>query len=584
MRNVWKVGLCSVLFGCSDPLVLQPPGDTREIKVGETRVVELRFLRLDVENFTRSLTLPDLRQLPRKTLEETWLFDLDARPFVENALARFTFSPAADASALDPAARNLFYLLNMTPENAKLEGTALAELAAVGAAVGISSSRILVDLIQVQPNDRIASIDLVADVVLEHIVATHPRARTRRGQATAQNPTGIYPVQPGFIAITLADIASDFASLAERFGPVEEDAAIPNAIKHPGFLQSMRGLSLSERDFEMSVRLSVNALPFQGMQVSNAAEAEVNNIGMQMNHAFDFSDPNWITIAGLGESLALREVVLNIDESNKHLGIGKNRDPRPFGDSPVASEPSWVVESVLADVGQRLARKIPAHCTTYSPAGQVTPPFDAVTVCIDAAGWVEFRIDPSIVLAPPPIAGAYLSDLLLDVAQARLHDGGLAEGRANVVMSVQDVPIGVKSADIVHRIRSNLEKDPVLLRGVAEAISDTTYGDADLFYVVPRAATEDWLYFITPDDIRKDESGQPVRPYAYRNPGFFSDPLLTAKVSSLIDIDGDTSHEKVRIRVGETIYFQDAEERIYAITALDKPSLRRIRLEVKRIS
>jgi len=565
-------------------MVLQAPDDTRELGMGESRVVELRFLRLDVDNFARSLTLSDLRQLPEKTLDETWLFDLDARSLVENALARFTFSSAMDASKLDPAARNMFYLLNMTPENAKLEGTALAELAGVGAAVGISPSRILADLLQVEPNARIASMDLVADVVLEHIIATHPRALTRRGLVTEQNPAGVYPVQPGFIAVTLADIATDFGSIAERFGPVDADPSIPNVPKHPGFLQSVKGLSLSESDFGMAVRLSVNALPFQGLHASNAAAADVNSIGMQMNHAFDFRDPNWITIAGLGENLALREVVLNIEESPKHLAIGKNRDPEPHGDSPVFSEPPWVVESVLADVGQRLARKIPAHCTTYSPAGQVIPPFDAVTVCIDAGGWVEFHIDPSIVLNSPPIAGAYLADLLLNVAQARLHDGGLAEGRANVVMSVHDVPIGVKGTDIVNRIRTNLEKDPVLLRGVAEAISDTTHGDADLFYVVPQGATEDWLYFVTPDDIRQDERGNPVRPYAYPNPGFFRDPLLATKVSSLVEIDGDVKHEKVRIQVGETLYFQDAQERIYEITALEKPSLRRIRLEIKRFS
>jgi hypothetical protein len=584
MRNLWTLGLCSIMFGCSQPIVLPPPDELRELGLGDTRIVELRFLRLDVVNFARSLTLHDLRQLPKKTLDETWLFDLDARPLVTNALARFTFASAADASALDPAARNMFYLLNMTPENTNLEGTALAELAAVGMAVGISPSRILADLLQVKPNERIASIDLVADVVLEHIIATHPRAQTRRGLVTAQNPDGVYPVQPGFIAVSLADIATDFGSIAERFGPVEGDPSMPNATNHPGFLQSLEGLSLFENNFGMTVRLGVNALPFQGIQASNAAKASVNSIGMQINHAFDFRDPNWMTIAGLEENLELRKVVLNINESDKHLEIGKIRDPQFFGERAIASEPPWVVESVLADVGQRLAQRIPAHCTTYSPEGQVIPPFDALTMCIDATGWVDLRIDPSIVLLSPPIAGAYLSDLLLNVAQARLHDGGLTEGQANVVMSVHNVPIGAKSTDIVNRIRTNLEKDPILLRGVAEAISDTTHGDADFFYFVPRATAEDWLYFITFDDIRQDEHGNPVRPYTYRNPGFFGDPSLATKISSLVEIDGDTSHEKVRIQVGETLYFQDAEERIYRITALEKPSMRRIRLEVERIS
>lgn len=581
MRNViCTLGLCALMAGCSEPLVLQPPEDTSELAVGTSRVVELRFLRLDVENFGRRLTLSDLRQLPRKTLEETWLFDLDARPLVENALARFVFSTAQDAHAQPAPARNLFYLLNMTPENTNLDGSVLAELTAVGAAVGISPSRILADLFQVAPNERIAALDVVTDVVLEHVIATHPRARTRMGPVSEQNPTGVYPVPRGFIAVSLADMATDFGSLAERFGPVNDDATA----SHPGFLQAASGISLSEQAFAMTVRTSVNALPFQGVDVSHAAKASVNSMGMQIDKAFNFADPNWMTITGLGENLALQKMVMTIHEADEHVAMGKHRQPPPSGDSPVWSEPPWVMESVFAAIGRQLASKIPPHCTTYSPAGLVTPPFQAVNVCIDASGWVDVRVDPSVVLESPPIAGAYLSDLLLDVAQARLHDGGLAEGEANVVMTVHDVPVGMPSADIVQHIRTNLERTPALLRGVAESLSNSTRGDADLFYVQPPGTVDDYLYFVTPDDLRRDENGHPVRPYDYTQPGFFRDRFLESKISSLMDIDGDTSHEKVRIQVGERMYIQDAMGHNYEITVLEKPSARRIRLEVRRIS
>lgn len=574
MRPAFTLGLWGLVFGCSEPLVLEPPPKTDALDLGESRVVDLRFLRLDVENFGRSLSMADLRQLPPKTLEDTWLFDLDARPLVENALARFVFLPADEAYALEPAAQNMFYLLNMTPENTRLEGTKLAELAAIGTAVGISPSRILADLLAAAPNERVAPIDVVADVVLERIIATHPRARLRQGPATDQNPTGLYPVPPGFIAVSLADIAMDFGTLAERFGPAD---------MHPGFIQSVSGISVAKQNFEMTVRVSVNALPFKGIEASRAAEASVNSMGMQIDEAFDFGDPQWMTIEGLGENLHIGQLVMNIEESDERVAMGKSKNPRPLGDSPVWSEPPWVIEALLADVGRRIAAKIPAHCTTYSPAGQVDPPFDAVEVCIDADGWVEIRVDPSVVLSGPPPAGAYLSDMLLDVAQTRLHDGGLEEGEANVVMPVEDVPIGVKTADIVTRIRTNLENSPVLLRGVAEAISDTTRGDADFFYVQPEGTVDDWLFFVAPEDIRKDETGEPVRPYAYHNPGFYRDASLRTKISSRESVDGDTTHEKVRIRVDDTLYMQDADGAVFEIRLLEKPSARRIRLEVKRV-
>ncbi len=575
IRTTMALGLCGSLFGCADPLQLEAPPDTSELAVGESRAITLAFLRLDVENFERSLSMADLRALPRRTLEETWLLDLDARPLVENALARFAYLPEEEAYALPLPARNMFYLLNMTPENARLEGTALEELVAIGEAVGISPSRILADLAGVGPNDRIASIDAVADAVLQQVIGTHPRARWRPGLVTPQNPEGLYLVPPGAIAVTLEDIATDFGSLAERFGPVET---------HPGFLRSVSGLGASARDFCMTVRVGVNALPFKGIDASHAAEASVNSMGMQVENAFNFQDPNWMTIEGLEENMALAEMVMTIEESEVYVPGGTSRAPLPAGNSPVWSEAPWVTERLLAEAGRRIAARASAHCTSYAPAGRVSPPFEAVRVCLDSDGWVDIRVDPSVVLNAPPPAPSYFWDLLLDVAQARLHDGGLAEGEANVVMPVRHVPVGVPTTEVVSRIRKNLESNPKLLRGVAEALTENTRGDADFFYVQPEGAMDDWLFFAAPEDIRKDEEGDPVRVYGYRNPGFFADALLTEKISSVVAIENDTTHEKVRIDVGDTLYMEDAEGRRYELTIRGKPSGRRILLVVKRIS
>lgn len=72
--------------GCVDPVTLAEPPDTSPLTVGESREVELRYLRLDVRDFTKTLTLDELSTLPRATLQRTWLFDLEARPLVENVL------------------------------------------------------------------------------------------------------------------------------------------------------------------------------------------------------------------------------------------------------------------------------------------------------------------------------------------------------------------------------------------------------------------------------------------------------------------------------------------------------------------
>jgi len=570
--------------GCVEPVRLDPPAPEGELRVGESREVTLRFLRLDVEDFAQTLGTEELGALPRKTLEETWLLDMELRPLVENALDQFMRLPAEEAKALPQAAWNMFYLLNMTPENARLEGTALAGLSAVGEAVGISPSQILADLTGAGPNDRIADRSIVTDVVLEQVIATHPRTRIRRGPVTADHPEGIYPVEEGKIALSLYDVATDFASLSERFGRASLAPADPRGPAHPGFLRSASGLSADEGGFRMTVRLDVNALPYRGVDASHARVASVNSIGAQIGRAFDFTDPRWLEVEGLAEDLAIREMTMTIEEDPRYLAPGTSRDPRPLGDSPVWGAAPWAEERVLAETGRRLAARIPAHCTTYSPAGEVSDPFEAVRVCIDGDGWVQIEVDPSVILEGPPPRPGYFWDLLLEVSQARMHDGGLAEGEADVVMPVRDVPVGVRTEVVVARIRENIEKNPAALRDMAEALTRTTRGDADFFYVQPEGSAEDWLYFVAPEDIREDAEGHPVRPYAYTSPGFHADPALTQKLSSHVDIGGDTTHEKVRIEPGDRLYVKDAEGRVFEIAVEEKPSLHKLALVVTRVS
>jgi hypothetical protein len=48
-------------------------------------------------------------------------------------------------------------------------------------------------------------------------------------------------------------------------------------------------------------------------------------------------------------------------------------------------------------------------------------------------------------------------------------------------------------------------------------------------------------------------------------------------------VDGDTEHEKVRLRTGAVVYCADDEGRVYRIDVGAKPSLNRRRLSVTRV-
>jgi hypothetical protein len=184
---------------------------------------------------------------------------------------------------------------------------------------------------------------------------------------------------------------------------------------------------------------------------------------------------------------------------------------------------------------------------------------------------------------PPP---AYLWDLLSEVAQVRLHDGGLAEGDADVEFTLRDIVIPLDEPAIVAQIKANLERNPEALIGITEQLNDNADGDADFYYSKPPPTAQgesgDYLYFVTEADLRKDADGLPARPYDYERPGFFADPDLTDKVSSTADIDGDTTHEKVRVAPGDVLYVEDDDRRRYKLAVLDKPSANNITIEITR--
>ncbi|MCA9659783.1 MAG: acetyltransferase, partial [Myxococcales bacterium] len=184
---------------------------------------------------------------------------------------------------------------------------------------------------------------------------------------------------------------------------------------------------------------------------------------------------------------------------------------------------------------------------------------------------------------------SYFWDVLIEVAQVRLHDGGIAEGDGDVSLTLRDVPVGVTTADLVAAIKENLANDPAPLTDIAEIINDNAEGDPDFYYYQPtlgnpEAIQGDYLYFVAPVDVRVKDDNSPVRDYAaYQKPGFFADAGLTQKVSDKAEIDGDVVHEKVKIAAGDTLYIMDDKGWTYRLDVGDKPSTNWISIDVTRL-
>ncbi|XXX75831.1 acetyltransferase [Sorangium sp. So ce134] len=580
--------LSCALPGCVDAVTVEQPPPPPALDVNESRTLTLEFLRFDARRFAKTLTLDELKAIPRPTLEGIWLLDLDIAALIENALLKVMYMPPAEIDALPPAAKNLVGLLNMTPENADLRGTSLEGLLGVGNAVGLPTSKILSDLVGVAGNERLIPVEITSQAVLENLVSTHPNTQHRSGPPNDEHPDGIYPVAPHSIPVTLYDVVTDFAGLAAQFGPTPLDPDDPGGPKHPGFIKAAAGVKAALDDFTMTVRVNVNALPYKGVDATMADVASVNSTPGQIDTLFDFSRPDWLELDNLAKNLSIGELTLAIPESAMYLPGGTSREPAPRGDSPVWEQPPWEFEHILARAGELKAAQIEEHCSSYGPQGTSASDFEPVKVCVDGTGWTEITVDTSIVLEEPPPPPSYFWDILLEVAQARLHDGGLAEGKANLEVTLRDVPVGVKTEDLVASIKENLAKDPAVLKDMAIELNNNAAGDADFYLYQPStesgvAGQRDYLYFIAPDDIRKDDEGARVRDYAYDSPGFFADAALAKKVSTTEEIDGDALHEKVEVQPGDTLYFADDEGRRYEIRIGDKPSAHRLSLTLTRI-
>jgi hypothetical protein len=589
------------LPACVPALTVPDDADPEALSTEETRSVELRFLRLDAKGFAQTLTKADIKErFPERVLRETWLLDMPLEPLITNALEALVRTPAEEAYTLETPALNMWKLLNMTPDNTVLDGTSLAPLLGVGKAVGLAPSLILGDLIGIDANAPVITVKMTTPAVIDHVVSTHPNAQKRRGPVTPDHPDGLYDVTAGSMPVSLWDVVTDFQDLRQNFGPVGD---------HPGFIADASPIAAATDDFEMTVRVNLNALPYKGVDLTNAHVASVNSTSSQLDDAFDFSTPDWMEIKGLVDALVIDEMTMAIYENPVWIASGTAVEPAPLGDSSVWELPGWQFERLIAEVAVKKAAEIAPHCTVYSPQGDVDDPLKAVQVCMgddgvpdnnDAPGvepddWVSIAIDESVVIdeadRPKP---SYFWDVLLEVAQVRLHDGAIGddsdipEGDADIQFTLRDIAVGITTQELEQKIRENIQNTPSALAAIAELLNENTDGDADFYYYVPNVDNPedirgDWLYFIAEDDLKEDADGENLRPYNYARPGFFRDRALTDKASSTVEIDHDRLHEKVKIEPGDELYIEDDQGSVFKITVKDKPERHRIVLDITRV-
>jgi hypothetical protein len=565
------------LAACIEPVTVQVEPPQSDAGVGETRYIELRFVRLDVEGFGKTVTIDALRALPPSVLEEVWLLDMELTGLVTNALEQLRDLDTASAAELPVAAQNMRRLLRTTPDNVVLDGTSLEELISLSAAIGIPAASALADILQVGITEEVIPIEAAARATVVGLIASHPSAQFRMGVVDDEHPDGVWPVAENSIPVTLGDVVNNFENLPARFGPADTEFGM-----HPGFIEHATGFTVIEEDFAMTMRISANALPYKGVDATTVTEATVNSLGGQIEGLFDTDDPDWLTVEGLVPDPSISSMTVTIVENDAFVPGGTAQEPTPLGNSEVWDLPPWEFERLVAEMVVDSSSSLNAGCVTFELGTGV----DAFESCVDENAWVTFETFADVGSPPAP---SYMWDIQSELAQVRLHDGGLGEGDADVQFTLSDVPLGVSSEEITEEIAENIAANPSALKSLANELSDATDGAADFFYFRPAPGGPaeldgDWLFFVAQEDIGTDEEGNPLRPYGYDKVGFFSDEGCTAAVSEAIEIEGDDSHQKIKISSGDRLFFQDDAGHVFRIDVSEKPSAFKVGLEITRVS
>ena len=546
VRSPWEVSVH--LDPGDNPLALVARDRAGNEARVELRLLRDRVIRLGAPQRSGGKSWIELdRQALADLLDESQqreleLVQVELRPAVLSALDALSAPEqhGVDTGAWGDAEWNAFGLLNLTPDTADLSGTRFAGLADIAEAIGVPTPPVLADLLGVEVDAALISPEQLADVLLDGLIGTHP--------ALGQGPDG--PV----LGVTLHDALADLSTLADRLGP---------AGGHPGLVGGETRAELFEPAFRMAILAESGLSRHDGVDASAASKDYLFLPDGDEPIRLDFTDPDAFDVVGLVDRPAV-DLIFRARESPRFLTAGTARYEAPvdglddfyLGDGEVWATPAWELEHVVADAAfaalhERFAETAFRHSLTLS-AGSIE---EAAVLDWDH-GWLSVRTAAGI--GPPPDPG-YVWDLVVELAQVRLHDGGLAEGEAHVAFGLAGLPVGLDAAQLVEVLRPNLQAQAARLAAMLVGSTALSPSGCDLYLVPSADAETPLLYFRAPGDAEEA--------YGYERPGFFADAELTERVSTRGPLagDGDEEHDKVRAEAGARWFIEDDEGRRYEV-------------------
>lgn len=446
-----------------------------------------------------------------------------------------------DTSSWGPAEWSMQKILTMTPDTADLAGTSLANIMDLSEALGLPPAVVLADLADLGTTDPFLTIEETANGIFENIIAPHPGMVVDPADGVKKIP------------VTLGDALEDLVGLADTLGP---------APPHPGILFEPSVSPVLLPNFQMTVTARSSLRQHDGIDLGTGKTyLFATEPGSELLE-FDFLDPDWFSVAGVADE---PEVDLNflIVEHPSFVYAGTDQHANPEGafyrgDCAVWGLDTWNVEYLVADMMYE------AYHDRFADTGYSRTFSYDIGALTDAAvvtwlkGWVTIHTVASVGDPPPP---QYLWDSVLELAQVRLHDGGLAEGDADLHLALTGVRVPLTAEQMVESTRPVLESQKALLAEVMVGDHSSYTSACDLFLKHGENGGL-FLFFVHPDDV-------PGLAAHHANPGFFADAALANKLSSTASLgSGDDLHEKVAVSTagGEVYFAQDLDGAVWQLT------------------
>ncbi len=539
---------------------------------------------------------------PAKAAEIVML-KLDVRPLIEatfsqirNACGSGWHKPGKSTAGCPKewgqAEKNLWRLVTMTPGNVNVKGTSIESMKSI--ADGLAKynlldhfSKILAAALGIGVYDLIVGEKAVAESMVQNVIATHPEA-----------------LSDGRVPVTLRDALTDLATMGQRF-----DA---NG-KHPGFLDktSPPHSIVMTKDFKITMTASSNLHWHDGVALDGAAPdnkaptksyvalvADTTGPTFDDVLEFDFVTPGKFAVSGLAAK-PTSKMTFKVSEHASWAKIGSSMSPLPKGNSVAWKLDPWLLEHTLVDASYRQYKSLRRGCSYcggkssgallyeslfgldvseivvgrqgYRKGGSGSPEnFKAISP--NPAGWL--RIWTLFGLGSPP-APQYVWDMILEVSQRRLLDGGVKQGKASTRFTLAAVPVGMTGEQIKKALAPEMQAQKSKL---STLLMGKQAPNEPLDFWLRRGDDKELrLYFAAPGDPL------PAASTKHAKRGFYSDPQLSKKVSSKAPGgSGDSEHEKLGVGdAPKTVYAMSAGGQVHRVQ-IEKATDSKVTLVVRR--